>query len=145
MTQSKNEWGAELITCHESSNSRGVTIMIKIGLDCRIHHTILQPMGRYMVLKADINDSTYVLINVYAPNKDKDRIEFVNNLLTTFKKENLDSEEKIIMGVILTAPLIQHLTKKEALKVFKNWLWLALTVYKMNLIWYIFGESKTLI
>ena len=112
MTQWKNEWGAELITCHGSSNSRGVAIMIQNGLDCKIHHTILDPMGRYIILNADINDSTYVLINVYAPNKDKDHIEFVNNLLTTLKKENLDSEEKIIMRGDFNCPLNPAYDKK---------------------------------
>ena len=76
MLQWKNEWGAKLITSHGSSNSRGVAIMIKNNLDCTIHHTFLDPMGRYIILKADIEDTAYLLINVYAPNKDKDLIEF---------------------------------------------------------------------
>ena len=54
-------------------------------------------MGRYIILKADIKDSRYVLINVYASNKDKDQIEFVKNLLVILRKENLDTEEKVIM------------------------------------------------
>ena len=72
----ENEWGAKLISSHASSNSRGVAIMIKNNLDCTIHHTVIDPMGRYIILKADIKDTTYLLINVYAPNKDKDLIEF---------------------------------------------------------------------
>ena len=39
-----------------------------------------------------------MLINVYAPNKDKDLIEFLKSLLITLKKENLDSEENTIIG-----------------------------------------------
>ena len=54
--------------------------MIKNNLDCTIHHTV---MGRYIILKADIKDTTYLLINAYAPNKDKDLIEFFKNLLNT--------------------------------------------------------------
>ena len=98
MIQWENEWGAKLITSHGSSNSRGVAIMMKHNLDCRIQQTILDPKGRYIILKVDIKDTTYVLINVYAPNKDKDLVEFLNNLLITLKREDLNSEENIIMG-----------------------------------------------
>lgn len=98
----KNEWGGELIACHGGSNSR----------DCKVQHTILDPMGRYLILKADIKDSRYVLINVYAPNKDKDQIEFVKNLLVILRKENLDTEEKVIMGGDFNCPLNPAYDKK---------------------------------
>ena len=41
----KNEWGAELICSHGSSNSRGVAILIKKGLDCVIHSQIVDTSG----------------------------------------------------------------------------------------------------
>ena len=108
----KNEWGGELIACHGGSNSRGVAILMKNDLDCKVQHTILDPMGRYIILKADIKDSRYVLINVYAPNKDKDQIEFVKNLLVILRKENLDTEEKVIMGGDFNCPLNPAYDKK---------------------------------
>jgi len=46
-----------------------------------------------------------VLINVYAPNKDKD-------LLITLKKENLESEENIIMVGDFNCPLNPAIDKK---------------------------------
>lgn len=69
-------------------------------------------MGRYIILKADIKDSRYVLINVYTPNKDKDQIEFVKNLLVILRKENLDTEEKAIMGGDFNCPLNPAYDKK---------------------------------
>ena len=112
MLQWKIEWGAKLITSHGSSNSRGVAIMIKNNLDCTIHHTVLDPMGRYIILKADIEDTAYLLINVYAPNKDKDLIQFFKILLKTLKKENLDSEKNIVMGGGFNCPLNLAIDKK---------------------------------
>lgn len=44
---------------------------------------MFDPLGRYIVLKAGIKDKMYVLINVYAPNKDKDIVAFLNKLLIT--------------------------------------------------------------
>ena len=63
-TQWKNEWGAEIITSHGSSNARGVAILIKAGFDCSIHQQILDSMGRYIIVKALIKDKPYVLINI---------------------------------------------------------------------------------
>ena len=51
-TQWKNEWGAELHTSHGTSNSRGVAIMIKSGFDCTVCQKIVDPLGRYIILKA---------------------------------------------------------------------------------------------
>ena len=55
-TQWKNEWGAEIITSHGSSNARGVAILIKAGFHCFIHQQILDPMERYIIVKAVIQD-----------------------------------------------------------------------------------------
>ena len=66
-----NEWGAEMISCHGSSNSRGVAILLKNGIDCTINHKIVDPEGGYIILKTCILDKDYVLVNVHAPNKDK--------------------------------------------------------------------------
>ena len=111
-TQWKNEWGAEIITSHGSSNARGVAILIKAGFDCSIHQQILDPMGRYIIVKAVIQDKTYVLINIYAPNKDKDIINFFKNLFAVLQKENLESEENIIIGGDFNCPLNPELDKK---------------------------------
>ena len=77
-TQWKNEWGGEIILSHGSPNSCGVAIqstpflsrLLKKGVDCVFHSKILDPQGRYIILKAEIKDKMYVLINIYALNKD---------------------------------------------------------------------------
>ena len=40
----------------------------------------------------------YVLINIYAPNKDIDTVDFLNNLRMILHNENLDEEDNIILG-----------------------------------------------
>ena len=103
-TQWTNEWGAELHTSHGTSNSRGVAIMIKSGFDCTVCQKIVDPLGRYIILKAVIKETSYVLINLYAPNKDKEIINFLKNLVIILRNENLDSEN-IIMGGDFNCPL----------------------------------------
>ena len=78
---------------HGSCNSRGVAILLKRGVDFSIQSKILDPLGLFIILKAEIADTTYVLINIYAPNKDKEIVKFFKDLTAVLKKENLDSEE----------------------------------------------------
>ena len=37
-----------------------------------------------------------MLINIYAPNKDKELVKFFNSLVSILINENLDSEENIV-------------------------------------------------
>ena len=55
-------------------------------------------MGHYIIVKAVIKDKSYVLINIYVPNNDKDLINFFKNLFEILQKENLESKENIIIG-----------------------------------------------
>ena len=102
----KNEWSTEVVMSHGGSNSCGVAILFGKGVDCVIHTTILDLFGRYIILKTAINENIYILINVYAPNKDRYITLFFNKLLTTIQNENLDEKENIIMGGDFNCPLI---------------------------------------
>ena len=53
-----------------------------------------------------------MLINAYAPNKDKDQVNFFNKLLSILQNENLDSVDNIILGGDLNCPLNPLLDKK---------------------------------
>ena len=64
----------------------GWLFLLKKSVACAIHSKTLDPLGRYVILKAEINDKVYVLLNVYAPNKDANIIKFLNNLLMTLRK-----------------------------------------------------------
>ena len=96
---------------HGSSNSRGVAMLFKKGVDCKIHSKILDPLGRYITLKAEIEDKMYVLINICAPNKDTNIENFLNSLLMTLQKKNTDEEENIIIGGDFNCPLNPVLDK----------------------------------
>ena len=54
----------------------------------------------------------YVLVNIYAPNKDEDIIKFLKNVLTKLQTENLDSAENIVIGGDFNCPLNPTLDKK---------------------------------
>ena len=109
----ENEWGSEMISSHGSSNSNGVAILFKNDIDCSINHKIVDPEGRYIIVKVCIQDKDYVPINAYAPNKDKDQVNFFQQLiLSILQNENLDSLDNIILGGDLNCPLDLLLNKK---------------------------------
>ena len=53
-----------------------------------------------------------MLINIYAPNKDKDIITFLNNLRTILQNDNSEDEENIIIGSDFNCWLNPSLDKK---------------------------------
>ena len=69
-------------------------VLIRNKFNCTIQNIILDPSGRSIVLKVEIEDKVYVLINIYAPNKDKLTCKFFKHLHKTLQTENLDCEEK---------------------------------------------------
>ena len=91
-----------------------VTILVKKDVDCTIHSKILDPSGQF-IIKTEIKDKMYVLINIYAPNKDASIVSFFNNMLATQQKNNLDEEDNIIMGGDFNCPLNPTIDKKGGL------------------------------
>ena len=61
-------------------------------------------LGRFIISKVQVDDKVYVLINIYAPNKDEDSIHFSKKLHTLLQTENSDSEENIIVGGDFNCP-----------------------------------------
>ena len=110
--QWKNEGGAEILFSHGSPNSCGTAILISNNTNYKLLSTIPDPLGRFIILKKiQISEKVYVIVNIYAPNKDKDPIQFFRKLHVLFQSENLDSEENIILGGDLNCPLNSVLDK----------------------------------
>ena len=64
----KSQWPGEIYFAHGSIHSRGVAILIRKGFDFELKSLRSDEEGRYLILKANIQDVTFLLINVYAPN-----------------------------------------------------------------------------
>ena len=101
-----------MIMSHGSPISCGVAILFKKRFDCTILSKFEDPLGSYLILKAEIKDKLNVLINIYAPNHEKDITNFLNNPRTILQNENLEDEENIIIGGKINCPLNPALDKK---------------------------------
>ena len=102
-----------MIMSQGSPNLCGVAILFKKGFDCTILSKFEDPLGSYLILKAEIKDKLNVLINIYAPNNDKDITNFLYYPRTILQNENLEDEENIIIGGKINCPLNPALDKKK--------------------------------
>ena len=73
-------------------------ILFKPNFDVTIHSEVCDDNGRFIILNVDIHDRNYILINIYSPNKEKDKKIFWNNTLETIKSENINIIDNIIAG-----------------------------------------------
>ena len=90
----QKEWDGEVIFSHGTANSKGVAIMFPKGLDYKIETSIIDDYGRYILLKVQFEYQNIILINVYAPTKDKeaDQILFIteiSKMLEDFMDQNI--------------------------------------------------------
>ena len=68
--QWKADWGAPIEFVHGSCSARGAAILLCNGFNCKIKRKIVDPIGRYIGIEAEIKDENFLLFNVYAPNND---------------------------------------------------------------------------
>jgi len=89
----KSEWGGDIVFSHGASNSTGVMILFPSGFDITINKTFTDNTGRFIILSVTIQDSKYLLYNVYAPNTKNEHKIFLEELKKTlemFKSEDYD-------------------------------------------------------
>ena len=55
--------------------------MLNKGVDYCVQSKVIDPLGRFIIVKVEIEHNLYVLINVYAPNKDKENVKFFNDIV----------------------------------------------------------------
>jgi exonuclease III len=90
----RNTWGPGLFYSHGSTNARGVITIIptKYVDNCKIQYRDLD--GRLLIIELKINETTYYLINIYAPscNNENEKLNFLTKLkkeITPLKDTNL--------------------------------------------------------
>ena len=67
-----NEWGKHVFLSGNSTNSKGVAILLKQGLNATvIKHTEIST-GCLQALELEINEKNIIVINIYGPNDDEE-------------------------------------------------------------------------
>ena len=90
--------GPVLHSVTDSDHSRGVAILISENLDYKIKDVHDGGDGRKLLINLTINGSNFTLINLYAPNSEKARIDFYRNVNKWVNSNASDTENYIISG-----------------------------------------------
>ena len=64
--------GNSILFSHVRTNARGVAILIRNGLDISIQRSEIGSDGRFIVIKAMINNELYTIVNLYGRNKHRE-------------------------------------------------------------------------
>ena len=89
----RNEYCGNISFAHGTNHSKGVMIMMRPGLDCNILKVKVDSNGRYIVQEVNIMGKEFVLINIYAPNRDLDKKSFFKELSVITNEMAISSDK----------------------------------------------------
>ena len=78
-------WNGTIKYSHGTSASRGCMIMFKDTLEYEVIDTKSDVMGRYVMVKCIVQGQKMFLVNVYAPNREKEHSDFLIKLIEDTK------------------------------------------------------------
>ena len=90
--------GCILHAVTDSVHSRGVCIMFRQKLDFEILNFKSCTSGRILLVNIKIRDEVITLINIYAPNSEKDRISFYSTINAWINDFSLNISNVILAG-----------------------------------------------
>ena len=82
-------------------------ILVKGHLDFKLISSKIDPLGRYIFLEVEIQDSPFVLLNIYAPNKCAEQCDILANYRKNLKILSQMKTSPLSLEEILTSFLIQ--------------------------------------
>jgi len=97
LTDWKFQWRGEMIYSHGSNHSRGVLVLINKQLQFELKNTVIDDNGRCILLEMTIQDSPFLLLNLYAT-KLNEQAAFFEEILSIIQTISFDTECRIIIG-----------------------------------------------
>ena len=95
----KKDWDGEILYSHGSANSRGVAILLPKDIDTNFKIISIERdlHGRILMIECKIESQSFIILNVYAPTKDKpqEQLLFLKNLQNLL---DISSDNVIIIG-----------------------------------------------
>ena len=94
----KKQWRGDTFFSHGSCHSKGTMILVKEHLDFKLISSKIDPLGRYIFWEDEIQDSPFVLLNIYAPNKCAEQCVFLSKLSEELKDFVTDEDKSVVIG-----------------------------------------------
>ena len=94
----RKQWRGDLFFSHGTCQSKGVLVLVKNNFDFNLQTIKTDPEGRFIMLDAIIQDSRYCLLNIYAPNKCSEQIQYFQNISEEIKSLTAECDSSLIVG-----------------------------------------------
>ena len=109
----KHTWDGQLYHNYsDSPHSKGVCIIFKKDFDCNVLSIHRQLNGRTLLINTCIGKRNITICNIYAPNKNEERVTFFLNILQFIKKHKIADSILILCGDMNTQ-LYNNTLKRE--------------------------------
>ena len=66
-----SEWGGKGIYANGDSNAQGVALLFSKAVGNRVRDVVRDVYGHYLICKLELEEGSYCIVNVYAPNQDR--------------------------------------------------------------------------
>ena len=101
----KYQWSGEMFYSHGSNHNKGVLVLIRDTLQFELKSVKNDTRGRFVIVEALVQESPVLLINIYAPNKTNEAVDFYEDLRSTLLESDYDQDHKFIIGGDFNVPL----------------------------------------
>ena len=85
------------VETHGSEHSRGVLILIKERLNFELKSCMHDNEGRFIILKANVQEQPFVFVNIYAPNKTSEQCTFFQDIQNELESLNTEAECGVVI------------------------------------------------
>ena len=96
--QWKKQWRGDAFFAHGDNHSRGVLILVRKDLDFISKSVRIDDEGRFVLLEALIQDTLFLLMNIYAPNKMSEQSIFYRDIQKLINETDDEKNHKIMLG-----------------------------------------------
>ena len=109
-----------MFVSHGTGHSKGVLILVKDHLDFKLQSVKVDLQGRYILLEAIIQDSPFLLLNIYAPNKCSEQCDFFKTISEELNGSFTIADFSVIIGGDFNVIFYQELDGSGGLKKTKD-------------------------
>jgi len=101
----KTQWQGKLYFSHGFNHSRGVAILVRDELDLNLNSVSSDDDGRFVMIEAEVQGSSFSLVNIYAPDSVQDQCCFYEKLNKNIEEKATVKENRMIVGSDLNVTL----------------------------------------
>ena len=66
-----SEWGSPCYISYATLNARGIGILISKKVDYKVHNSLIDKNGNYVILDISFEENRMTIVTLYRPNEDK--------------------------------------------------------------------------